>query len=204
MVQRSRLAVSALLSIALAGGTVALTQSPAWAGGNGATTFTFHVHGTTAFGEFPAITFLPGGTGPALPTGCWLTGAHEVIVPTDGNGVFHGTANKTGFWFTATYTGAASVFPIVYTGTTPVFVTNPTTPTTTSVAYTAGTPPLATGRLTVWFGGADNLKNGVSHATITFTGTAATGMAVGVSGHFDVTVNANGVTTAMPVGLTCS
>ena len=82
----------------------AVAASAAFAGGNGATTFTENDHGVTD-------TFVD-----VIP----CTGAPATITITY-NAVFHGTINKTGSWFTGTMTGDVSATtlglnPITYTG----------------------------------------------------------------------------------------
>jgi len=198
----TKLVAAAILPLAVAGGSSVLAQATAAAAGKGAQTFTAHAHGT-AFG-FEVVTFLPTGPGPGLPTGCWMTGLHQALVSTTGNGVTHVIGNKTGDWFTTTYVGTAVVLPIVYTGTAPLRVAHtPTNPTTTTIVITTSATASASGRLRVWFGVEQNHTNLVIHATITFTGMEGT-TPVGMSGHFDVTFNAQGVPTATPVSLTCT
>ena len=120
--------------------------------------------------------------------------------------MFHQTGNKTGFWFTTTFTGTGEVLPIKFTTTTPTkpLPANPTTPTTTSNAVTTSATPAASGQFRVWFGSEDNKQNAVLHATISFKGTTAAGKPVSLNGHFDVTTNANGKVTATPAGISCS
>src|SRR3974390_2489669 len=114
--RRSRLVAAAVMPLVLAGGMSALAQSTSSAAGKGAFTTGGHVHGSQAYGA-EVITFLPG-SGPALPTGCWFT-SRDAFFSTSGNGIFHGTFNKNGHWFTNTYTGTAEILPILFTPETP-------------------------------------------------------------------------------------
>ena len=71
-----------------------LGTSAAFAGGNGATTFTQNDHGVTdVSADFNPCTGEPGT----------LTQTY--------NDVFHGTINKTGSWFTGTLTGSIQFVP---------------------------------------------------------------------------------------------
>jgi hypothetical protein len=85
-----------------------------------------------------------------------------------GNGVQHVTVNKAGdSWFTSTFTGSAQIFEILSVSGTPPNVT-----------FNLGAL-LASGHLTVWFGGEFNKQNYVLHDTGTFQGTvAATGQSL--------------------------
>lgn len=184
------------VGLAASAAALALTSfgATAWAGG--ADTQTFHVHGTDAFGveELDLFTTPPGVTAPA---GCWL-GTTNGIVSTDGNGVLHWTANKTGFWMTSTYTGQAAVYPLLLVDGQPVV-----DPNTQSNEVDTSAAPLATGHLTQWYGNEDNNKNGVEHATVTFKGVDASGNPVQLKGHFQFATNANGQPTATVGSITC-
>jgi hypothetical protein len=173
----------------------------AWAGGNGAQAQTFHVHGASAF-AVDEIDFNPNGSNPpppgiSLPAGCWLN-QNEGIISTDGNGVFHMIGNKTGFWFTTTYTGEAAVYPLVLNSGVPV-----SDPNTGNNEVDLSQPPIATGHLTQWFGSEDNNQNAVQHATVHFNGTDASGNPVHLDGHFQFATNASGQPTAMVGSVTC-
>ncbi|HET6873274.1 MAG TPA: hypothetical protein VFH70_00750, partial [Acidimicrobiales bacterium] len=139
----------------------------------------------------------PPPPGISLPSSCWL-GQDEGIISTTGNAIFHITANKTGDWFTTTYTGEAAVYPLVENNGVPVFDPN----TQNDEVDTSGSP-LATGHMTQWFGAEDNNKNSVNHATVHFTGTDASGNPVNLFGHFQFATNANGDPTAMTGSITC-
>jgi hypothetical protein len=89
---------------AAAAGVLLLAAPTAFAGGNGATTFTQNDHGATD----SFVDVIP------------CTGAPATINLTF-NDVFHGTINKTGSWFTGTMTGSVLAVtlgpnPITYTG----------------------------------------------------------------------------------------
>lgn len=186
---------------ALVGGavlSVGLLSSAAWA--SGAQTMTQHAHGADAAG-LVELDFNPNSPntppGISLPGGCWLT-PNEGIVSTGGNAVMHSTFNKTGAWFTTTYTGDAAVYPLVLVGGLPVQDPN----TGNDLVDTSGVPS-ATGHLTTWFGDENNNQNGVEHATVTFQGTDSSGNAVSLSGHFQLATNANGQPTATVGSVTC-
>lgn len=178
--------------------TLALTSvgGAAWADGNGAQTQTLHAHGTDAFGLEELDLFSPP-PGITPPVNCWL-GTTNAIVSTNGNGVFHFTGNKTGTWFTTTYTGDAAVYPLILVNGQPV-----TDPNTGNNEVDTSAAPLATGHLTQWFGDENNNKNGVEHATVTFKGTDAAGEPANLQGHFQFATNANGQPTAILGSLTC-
>lgn len=159
---------------------------------------TFNLHGAAANDQL-VVDFLPIDSPPgvSLPGGCWMP-TTDALMSVSGNLIFHQNFNKTGGWFTATFTGDAAVYPIVFA--------SPGVPELDSngndVVDTSETPA-ATGHLTLWDGSADNNKNGVEHATLTFMGTDSSGNAVSLSGHFQFTVNANGTPTATLGSLTC-
>lgn len=196
----SKLAVLAGVSSLTLGGFGGI----AWAGGNGAQTFTQHVHGSDVAGML-VVDFNPnspnnGGPGrPTLPDGCWMT-QDDALVSTVGNAVLHGIGNKTGFWFTSTYTGQADVWPLVLDSN-----GNPVddgTGNNNDAVDTSGSP-LATGHMTLWFGQEDNNKNGVIHATVSFNGVDANGTPVSLTGHFQFATNANGDITAATGSISC-
>lgn len=187
-------------------GTAALTLGSiggtAWAGGNGAETFTQHAHGTDSAG-LVVVDFNPNSQntppGITVPSGCWLPDTYA-LVSTDGNAVAHGTGNKTGFWFTSTYTGDAAVLPLVLDSNgNPV--PDPNNQGNDEVDMNA--TPIATGHMTTWFGTEDNNKNGVLHATVTFHGNDTSGNPADISGHFQFATNANGQPTAMVGTVNC-
>lgn len=100
MSQTPRIAVLA----AAAGSIMAMGAAPAFAGGNGATTFTQHDHAV-------AESF-------ASPNPC--TGDAGTVSDVH-NAVFHGTINSTGSWFTGTVEGQFTFTPadptkVGYTG----------------------------------------------------------------------------------------
>ena len=189
----SKLGVTAAVA-ALALGSLGSLGATAWA--DGAATSTFHVHGADAFGVMEIDNFAPP-PGVSVPSDCWL-GTTNGLISTNGNGVFHWTANKTGFWMTGTYTGDAAVYPLVLVDGQPVM-----DPNTQSNEVDTSAAPLATGHLTQWFGNEDNNKNGVEHATVTFRGTDASGNPVSLQGHFQFATNANGDPTAVFGSITC-
>lgn len=185
------------MSVMVASAAVGLAAGPAFAGGNGAVTDTEAVHGSDAAGVIVSD-FLPSEGGPTLPTGCWMP-ATDALVSTSGNGIQHFIGNKTGGWFTSTYSGGAAVYPIVFdTDGNPV----PDGRGNDSVDMTGAA--LATGHLTTWFGNEANQKNGVMHATLTFSGVDSSGNAVSLSGHFQFATNAAGQPTAIVGDLSCS
>ena len=174
----------------------------AWAGGNGAQTFTQHAHGSDAAG-LVVLDFNPNSPnnsgGPTAPEGCWLS-QDDALVSTVGNAVAHGIGNKTGFWFTTTYTGQADVWPLVLDSN-----GNPIDDGTgnhNDAVDTSGTP-LAAGHLTIWFGQEDNNKNGVTHATVSFNGVDANGTPVSLTGHFQFATNAKGDVTVASGNISC-
>lgn len=182
--------------------TVGLLGGTAWAGGNGAQSFTQHAHGSDAAG-LDVVDFNPNSPntppGVAAPPGCWLPATYA-LVSTDGNAVAHGTGNKTGFWFTSTYTGDAAAYPLVLDQNgNPI--PDPNNQGNDEVDTTAA--PIATGHLTTWFGNEDNNKNGVFHATVTFHGTDSSGNPANISGHFQFAMNAKGQPTAMVATVNC-
>src|SRR5439155_22642243 len=83
-----------------AGGTTAPTATGpapnAPGGGKGALTITLHLHSLVLWG-------LPFGL---AQSNCplWVLNDYMLTEAT-GNGILHATANKTGFWFTTTFTG---------------------------------------------------------------------------------------------------
>lgn len=165
-------------------------------------TQTFHAHGADAFGmdelDLNPNSASPPPPGISLPSNCWL-GQDNGIISTYGNGIFHDTMNKTGDWFTTTYTGDAAVYPLVEDSNgVPAFDPN----TMNDIVDSSGTP-LATGHLTQWFGSEDNNKNGVQHATVHFNGTDKDGHPVSLFGHFQFAINAHGDPTAMSGAITC-
>jgi len=189
---------AATLAAALGVVVALLVAAPAFAGGNGSQTQTLHAHGADAY-DLLVADFLPSTGSPALPDGCWMPST-DALMSTFGNAVMHSTVNKANdFWFTSTYTGDAAVYPIVFSSPgVPVVDQNDN-----DVLDTSGAP-LATGHLTTWFGESDNNQNGVQHATLTFKGTEADGTAVGITGHFHISTNAQGEVTATPESITCT
>ena len=187
-----------MLALALGALVALLVAAPALAGGNGSQTQTLHAHGADAY-DLLVADFLTGGGGPGLPTGCWMPST-DALMSTSGNAILHSTVNKANdFWFTSTYTGDAAVYPIVFDS-----LGNPEVDGNDNDVVETSGAPLATGRLTTWFGEADNKQNGVQHATLTFKGVEADGTAVSISGHFHISTNANGDVTAVPENITCT
>jgi hypothetical protein len=189
----TRLASAVTLATGLG---VGLLAAPAWATPGQAQTF--HNHGSSAYDQL-VIDFLPIDSPPgiSLPGDCWFP-SNDAFMSVSGNQIFHENFNKTGDWFTTTFTGDAAVYPIVFE--------SPGVPQLdengNDVVDTSGTPA-ATGHLTVWTGGADNNKNSVHHATLTFNGTDASGNPVSMQGHFQFATNAAGDPTATVGSLTC-
>jgi hypothetical protein len=182
---------TAAVIIAAAAATL-IPASAAFAGGNGSTTQTQHVHGAGAAGII-VIDFLPQDA-PALPAGCWANPT-LAIVSVDGNAVQHVTVNKAqDFWFTSTFTGDAAVYPVVQ----PVQFDSDG-----NVIVDTSGPALYTGHLTTWFGQEDNNQNGVDHATVSFHGADAAGNMVNVNGHVQYATNAAGQPTAQVARVTC-
>jgi hypothetical protein len=145
------------------------------------------------------VDFLPIDSPPgiSLPQGCWMAAA-DALMSVDGNLIFHVIGNKTGDWFTSTFTGEAAVYPIVFASPgVPALDGNGDDILDTSA------PAAATGHLTLWTGSEDNNKNGVEHATLTFTGVDALGNAVSLNGHFQFATNAAGDPTATVGSLIC-
>jgi hypothetical protein len=188
------LLAAAVLAGLASGGT-------AWAGGNGAQSQTLNAHGTAVFGldelDLNPNSASPPPPGISLPVGCWLS-QDEGIISTNGNAILHDITNKTGEWFTTTYTGQAAVFPLIEINGVPVV-----DPTTGDDEVDSSGTPIATGHLTQWFGNEDNNKNQVSHATVHFDGTDASGNPVSLFGHFQATFNAAGQPTATSATFTC-
>ncbi|HEX4864520.1 MAG TPA: hypothetical protein VFV02_10630 [Acidimicrobiales bacterium] len=193
-VRASVLLGAACVALGSLGGT-------AWAGGNGAQTFTQHAHGSDAAG-LVVVDFNPNSQnnpGISAPAGCWLPDTYA-LVSTNGNAVAHGIGNNTGFWFTTTFTGQAEALPLVLdTNGNPI--PDPNNTGNDLVDTTAA--PIATGHMTTWFGSEDNNKNGVFHATLTFHGTDIAGNPADISGHFQFAMNANGQPTAMVGTVSC-
>lgn len=173
----------------------------AWAGGNGAQAQTFNVHGTAAFGidELDLNQNSPNPPPPGIvaPAGCWL-GTDNGILSTDGNVIFHQIDNKTGGWFTTTYTGQAEVFPLVEVDAVPQV-----DPNTQNDEVDTSAPPIASGHLTTWFGDEDNNRNEVTHATVHFRGTDNSGNPVDLFAQFQLGTNANGQMTVENASITC-
>jgi hypothetical protein len=181
-----------LLAIgAIAAAVTLLPVSAAYAGGNGSTTNTQHIHGPAW--DQVVLDFLPQDA-PPLPNGCWANPS-IAIMSTGGNAIQHTTVNKAGdFWFTTTFTGDAAVYPVAQ----PVsFDSND------NVVLDTSGPALYTGHLTTWFGQEDNNQNGVTHATVSFHGTDAAGNPVNLNGRIHYSTNANGQTTAVVDSATC-
>jgi hypothetical protein len=176
-------------------GLLGLGAAPAFAT---AQTQTFNLHGSEAYDQ-SVIDFLPIDAPPgiSLPNNCWFP-SNDAFMSVSGNMILHETTNKTGDWFTTTFTGDAAVYPIVFA--------SPGVPQLDEngddVLDTSGTPA-ATGHLTIWDGGADNNKNGVNHATLHFNGTDSSGNPVSMFGHFQFATNAAGTPTAMVGSLSC-
>jgi len=167
----------AVLGAALGGGAT-------WAGAQGAAHTGGTAHGTEVFDAL-VVTFVPPGSPVTLPATCWMP-VTDAYMSVSGNAQFHNTGNKNGFWSTTTFTGTASVQPIVFTTGVPVKQT-PTTPTSNTVVTVTPSMSLASGHLTVWDGISVNRRTVVETATLTFKGTEATGAAVSMRGTFHFT-----------------
>jgi hypothetical protein len=184
--------------VALASGLgIGLLAAPAAAAPGQA--FTMNFHGADAYDQL-VTDFLPGGPAPVtLPSGCWFQ-ATDAFMSISGNLIEHGIGNKTGFWYTSTFTGTAGVYPIVFD---PQHPGKPLLDDNGNDVVDTTQPSAANGHLTLWFGQEDNNKNGVTHATLTFKGTDSSGNAVQMTGHFQVAFNALGVPTVVNGALTC-
>lgn len=119
----------------------------------------------------------------AIPVTCAGTGTGVTIVSATGNGVQHLNVNGNGDWFTETFEGQGTA----------VQTAGPKA----GVAYQ--------GHVQTWFGAADNLQNGVVHATFNFDGASVANPAdtLGMHAAFDVTSNANGTVTADHFTVSC-
>ena len=131
----------------------------------------------SAAGAFTATTHIDTLRG-AIPVACAGTGVS--LINATGNGVQHLTVNGTGDWFTTTFAGEGTLTMV---------------------------PPGTTyqGHVQTWFGSEDNNQNSVVHATLNFDGTnvADPSQILHLHAAFDVTVNANGVTTANNFTVNC-
>jgi hypothetical protein len=136
----------ALAVVAGAGGVGHLAAPAALAGGNGAQTFTQTFHNATS---------TQAGANPC-------TGATGTFTLTY-NGVFHGTINANGSWFTGTMTGDFLFVPDI------------------------ATQPTYTGHFTSWFGDENNPTIEVQHSTFTIHGTGSDGSTL----RFHETAHAN-------------
>jgi hypothetical protein len=96
-----------------------------------------------------------------------------------GNGVIHFNVNSTGDWFTETFAGNGTL-----------------TDFNSGITWQ--------GHFTEWDGAAGNLQNTV-HAILAFHGTnvADASQTLNFEAHVDMTVNANGVPTAMSMAANC-
>jgi hypothetical protein len=131
-----------------------LAAPAAFAGGNGAVTFTQHDRD---------VVDVSSDSNPCTGDTGTLTMTYS--------GVFHGTINKTGSWFTGTIQGTIEFVP-----------DNPA-----AVTYS--------GHFATWFGDENNLHNDVEHATFNAHLTGTDGTTVGVHDNTQATLNANGVVT---------
>jgi hypothetical protein len=156
----------AVLGVGMAGGVAS-------ASGHGGT------HHGTGFDKVVVTFFPPSAV--TLPTGCWMP-VTDAFMSVSGNAQGHSFGNKNGFWSTFTFTGTASVQPIVFKTGKPE-KTTPTTPTSNTVVTTTA-PALASGHLTVWDGVSANRTTATEQATLTFKGNLAKGTPVQMSGHF--------------------
>lgn len=156
-----------------------LAPSPALASG-GAFTQTVHVNSL----------FLPLTPPPPAPPGCPVQ-LPVAMISNSGNGVEHIAVNGTGDWFTTTFEGDTTVFPLLGLD-------------------QAGNPilgaPTFQGHLTTWFGAADNNRNNVFHTTLNYHGTSLSNPTQTVDLHadFGVTTDASGQVTATPINISCS
>jgi hypothetical protein len=167
-----------LIVVAASALTVCLGAVPA----NAAGAFSQTVHMTTLHDSIPA-----GCTGPGS----------AVQDNATGNGVQHFTINAAGdFWFTFTFEGQ----DLLTEG-----LAGPPDAMGNSTFIDNGGPTFQ-GHMMEWFGFEGNNKNNVTHATFSFNGTnvAAPYQALSMHASFDVTVNANGVTTVNNFRATCS
>jgi hypothetical protein len=162
----------AVLGVGMAGGVAS-------ASGHGGTE-----HGTGVF-DTVVVTFFPPSAVTLPATGCWMTDTYA-FMSVSGNAQGHLFFNKNGGWSTFTFTGTASVQPIVFKTGKPE-KTKPTTPTSNTVVTTTASHSLASGHLTIWEGVSSNKNAVTEEATLTFMGNLATGTPVQMSGRFAFT-----------------
>ncbi|HET6964666.1 MAG TPA: hypothetical protein VFH58_07810 [Acidimicrobiales bacterium] len=189
---RKPLAWAAALAATTSLGALSVA-SPAFAGGNGATTEGQHLSGSATEG-LVVLDFNPQDS-PTLPAGCWADPS-MVVYSTSGNAVEHDTVSKDGdeWWFTTTYTGDAAVYPADEVNISPD--QNPS-------SLKPGATPLYVGHMTTWFGMNQNNRNANSTATASFHGTSPSGQNVNLNGSMHYTTNANGATTVVDQRATC-
>jgi len=126
-----------------------------------------------------------------IPVSCSPAG-NAISINSTGNGVLHFTQNSAGdFWATGTFEGTGTV--------TAGFSPNPFD------QHPSFTPtgPVYSGHTMEWFGVEENNQNFVNHATFNFNGTDATGAPIGIHAAFQITMNANGVTTVSNFTISC-
>src|SRR5712691_4143952 len=154
--------ISTAVAVLFAAGACAAS---ALAGGNGATSMTFHQN----HDSFTLVDVCAPPPAPGAPV-------QGYIVTFDGNEVFHVTVNKAGdFWVTGTVTGQATFDPV-----TGMLDDNGNLVDTSPDA----TRPAAAGHLTTWFGASGNKQNYVFHDTGTFHGVTLTQPSQAVDIHF--------------------
>jgi hypothetical protein len=116
-----------------------------------------------------------------IPVTCAGPFTGNTEVHATGNGVVHGNGNKTGFWFTTTFEGQGTIVQ--------------------SAGPQAG--EVFTGHVMDWVGFADNLTNGLFHATFNFDGTNAAGQSLGMHAEAQFTVNPNGTFNGSHINVSC-
>lgn len=129
---------------------------------------------TDHFGELPIL---------ASPLNCPGYFSGWAFIDVVGNGIQHVNINKAqDFWFTTTFTGAATITPIL------VLVTpNPTGPPTITVLGPDPSRPVLTGHLQIWFGFEGNRSNFSQSDTGNLQATAPDGTTYSV--HFNDHIN---------------
>jgi hypothetical protein len=117
-----------------------------------------------------------------IPVTCAGPFTGVTFVTATGNGVQHFNANKAGdFWFTSTFEGQGTI------------------------VQTAGPQAFDVfqGHLMDWVGGANNLQNGLFHATFNFNGTDAAGQSLGLHAAALFTVNPDGTMNLSHIDVNC-
>ncbi len=117
------------------------------------------------------------------PSGCPASVLSDYVwIDATGNGVFHQTVNAAGdFWGTSTFTGQATLTMYPASSLAGIGTDAQGNTTATVVGPSDG---VVTGHFTEWFGISDNKQNAVTHGTIHFQGTDASGSPVSVNAVF--------------------